>query len=235
MASNGEDWSWHIGGSWLWRVAYLAGLCLLAAIGACAHGTEGAQRRRLARAATVVARRHRRVPAARRVHRHGGLLRLGQPVRTAPLAELGAVRWGPVAGALAAAAALAVLDLTVWPRGPGSELGALVAGLLGGAAALALDDPAAGVTRAVPTTRRRRTAIRLVVAAGGSGRGACTSRGRPTRCAADGLPVSWLTLVVIGSGVVALCVGAAVRARAGAGTGSPGRWWRRRRSSGCSG
>ena len=41
VASNGEDWSWHIGGSWLWRVAYLAGLCLLAAIGACAHGTEG--------------------------------------------------------------------------------------------------------------------------------------------------------------------------------------------------
>ena len=55
VASNGEDWSWHIGGSWPWRAAYLAGLCLLAAIGACAHGTEGAQRRRLARAATVVA------------------------------------------------------------------------------------------------------------------------------------------------------------------------------------
>jgi len=55
VASNGEDYSWHVGGSWGWRVTYLAGLCLLAAIGACAHGSEGAQRRRLARAATVVA------------------------------------------------------------------------------------------------------------------------------------------------------------------------------------
>ena len=55
VASNGEDYSWHMGGSWLWRATYLAGLCLLAAISACAHGTEGGQRRRLARAATVVA------------------------------------------------------------------------------------------------------------------------------------------------------------------------------------
>ena len=55
VASNGEDYSRHIGGSWLWRVAYLAGLCLLAAIGACAYGTEGVRRHRLARAAIVVA------------------------------------------------------------------------------------------------------------------------------------------------------------------------------------
>ena len=32
VSSNGDDWSWHLGGSWLWRVAYLAGLCGLAAI-----------------------------------------------------------------------------------------------------------------------------------------------------------------------------------------------------------
>jgi len=130
-------------------------------------------------------------------------------VRPAPLAELGAVRWGSVAGAVLPAAVLAVLDLTVWPRGPGSELVALVAGLLGGAAALALDDPAAAVTRAVPTTRRRRTAIRLVVAAavGAAWFGYVARVAVALR--ADGQPGSWLTLVVIGSGVVALCVGVA--------------------------
>ena len=38
---------------------------------------------------------------------------------------------------------------------------------------------------------------------------------------ADGLPVSWLTLVVIGSGLVALCVGAACALGRG-GDGQPG-------------
>ena len=137
------------------------------------------------------------------------------------LAELGAVRWAPVAVGSTGAAALAVLDLTVWPRGPGSELGALVAGLLGGSAALALDDPAAGVTRAVPTTRRRRTTIRLVVAAGLVGAW-CLYVARVTGTLhADGLPASWLTLVAIGSGVVALCVGAACAVGRG-GDGQPG-------------
>ena len=128
----------------------------------------------------------------------------------APLAELGSVRWGPVAGALAAGVGLAVLDLTVWPRGPGSELGALVAGLLGGSAALALDDPAAGVTAAVPTTRRRRTAVRLVVAAAAVGVWCAYVGWVVSALRAEGLDMSLLTFGVIGSGVVALCVGVAV-------------------------
>ena len=41
VSANGDDWSWHHGGSWLWRVPYLAGLCGLAAIAACAHGSDG--------------------------------------------------------------------------------------------------------------------------------------------------------------------------------------------------
>ena len=41
VSSNADEWSWHLGGSWLWRVAYLAGLCGLAAIAACAHGSDG--------------------------------------------------------------------------------------------------------------------------------------------------------------------------------------------------
>jgi hypothetical protein len=125
-------------------------------------------------------------------------------------AELAAVRWGPVAGALAAGAGLAVLDLTVWPRGPGSELCALVAGLLGGSAALALDDPAAGVTAAAPTTRRRRTAVRLVVAAVVVGVWCGYVGWVVSALRADGIDTSWLTLVAIGTGVVALCTGVAV-------------------------
>ncbi|MET1059714.1 MAG: hypothetical protein ABWX84_08960 [Nocardioides sp.] len=54
VSSNGDEWSWHLGGSWLWRVPYLVGLCALAAIGACAHGSDGELRRRQVRWATVV-------------------------------------------------------------------------------------------------------------------------------------------------------------------------------------
>jgi hypothetical protein len=49
VSSNGDEWSWHLGGSWLWRVPYLVGLCALAAIAACAHGSEGGLRRRQVR------------------------------------------------------------------------------------------------------------------------------------------------------------------------------------------
>jgi hypothetical protein len=49
VSSNGDAWSWHLGGSWLWRVPYLAGLCGLAVIAACAHGSDGELRRRQVR------------------------------------------------------------------------------------------------------------------------------------------------------------------------------------------
>ena len=54
VSSNGDDWSWHLGGSWLWRVAYLAGLCGLAVIAACAHGSAGELRRKQVRWAIVL-------------------------------------------------------------------------------------------------------------------------------------------------------------------------------------
>ena len=54
VSSNGDEWSWHLGGSWLWRIPYLAGLCALAAIAACAHGSDGELRRRQVRWAVVV-------------------------------------------------------------------------------------------------------------------------------------------------------------------------------------
>jgi hypothetical protein len=54
VSSNGDDWSWHLGGSWLWRVPYLAGLCALAAIAACAHGSGRGLRRRQVRWAVAV-------------------------------------------------------------------------------------------------------------------------------------------------------------------------------------
>ena len=54
VSANGDEWSWHLGGSWLWRVPYLAGLCALATIAACAHGSDGELRRRQVRWAVVV-------------------------------------------------------------------------------------------------------------------------------------------------------------------------------------
>ena len=54
VSSNADAWSWHLGGSWLWRVPYLAGLCTLAAIAACTHGSDGELRRRQVRWAIAV-------------------------------------------------------------------------------------------------------------------------------------------------------------------------------------
>lgn len=54
VAANYSDRSWQFGGGLEWRVAYLAGLCLLAALGALAHGTQGEQRRRVVRVVIVV-------------------------------------------------------------------------------------------------------------------------------------------------------------------------------------
>ena len=133
-------------------------------------------------------------------------------------AELGAVPWGPVTVGLAAATGLAVLDLTVWPGGPGSQLLWLVAGLLGGSVAVALDDPVATLTRATPTPRWWRTAIRLLVAVG-----ALVAWGGYVARVADAtsLPVSWLALALIGTALVLVAAGTAA-ALGRAGTGEPG-------------
>lgn len=55
VAQNTGDSSWIYGGHHGWRVAYLLGLCLLAALGAIGHGTRGEDRRRLLRRVAVVA------------------------------------------------------------------------------------------------------------------------------------------------------------------------------------
>ena len=102
-------------------------------------------------------------------------------------AELRAVHWSPVVGGLAAAAGLAVLDLTVWPGGPGSQLLWLVAGLLGGSVAVALDDPAATLTRAdadVGNGGGRRSGCWSRSSRWPAGAG--TSRGWSTRCRLPG-------------------------------------------------
>jgi hypothetical protein len=51
---NTENATWAQGGSHHWRVAYLVGLCALAALAACAHGSTGAERRRLVRMSLVL-------------------------------------------------------------------------------------------------------------------------------------------------------------------------------------
>src|SRR3954451_19774060 len=117
------------------------------------------------------------------------------------LIELGAIRWGPVAGASAAATLLAVLDLTVWPRGPGSMLTWLCAALLGGAAALAFDQPASSVTQATPYPAGLRIASRLLVVAGGG-----VGWSAYAWTVADGQPqsvsVSWTALTLVGAGLL---------------------------------
>lgn len=132
-------------------------------------------------------------------------------------AELRAVPWSPVTGGLAAAAGLAVLDLTIWPGGPGSQLLWLVAGLLGGSVAVALDDPAATLTRAVPTPRWRRTAIRSLIAVGALVAWSAYVARVADATAAPGEPVSWPALVFIGTAVVLATAGpAAALGRSGA-------------------
>ena len=68
-------------------------------------------------------------------------------------------------GAGAGAAALALLHLAAWPHGPGSLLTWLSAALAATASALALDQPAAGVTDVAPYSHTRRLAARLLVVA----------------------------------------------------------------------
>lgn len=123
--------------------------------------------------------------------------------RSAVRAELGAIRWGPVAGAGVAAAALAMLDLTVWRGGPGSLLTWLSAALAATAAALALDQPAAAVTAAAPYSGNRRLAARLLVAAAA---GACWA-GYAGLVASDqpsGVTVSWGAVTTAGVGLILL-------------------------------
>jgi hypothetical protein len=129
--------------------------------------------------------------------------------RSAAGAELGAVRWGPIAGAGAGAVALSVLDLTLWRDGPGSALTWLAAALGAAAAALALDQPAAAVTDAAPHPLRTRLALRLLVAAFGgccwAGYAALVVHGAPT-----GVTVSWIALTTAGTGLLLLGPAAAV-------------------------
>ena len=81
---------------------------------------------------------------------------------TAPAlaAELRAVGWGPVLGAVAAAVGVLALDATVWPEGPGAVTAWLGLALLAGAACFALDQPGAGAVQSVPTSRAWRTGVR---------------------------------------------------------------------------
>ena len=112
-----------------------------------------------------------------------------------------------------------MLDLTIWPGGPGSQLLWLVAALLGGSVAIALDDPAATVTDAVPTP-----------ATGGGSRSGCWSAAGALAgwsayaarvadaVSVPGAPVSWLALVLIGTALVLVAAGpAAALGRSGAG------------------
>lgn len=79
------------------------------------------------------------------------------------LPELRALAWSQVVGPVAVGAALLALTAAGAMGGPQPELVWLGLGSLALAAGACLDDPAAGVTAACPTGRRRRTAERMAV------------------------------------------------------------------------
>lgn len=136
--------------------------------------------------------------------------------RAAVLAELAAVRWSPIAGAIGAAAVLAALDLAVWPGGPLALLAWLSAAMLGGAAALTLDEPRHDPSLAVPTSRRLRTAARLLLPMLAFGAWLAYAGGVTAAIRREGGTVSWAALAVVGiAAVVAAASAAAVLRRAG--------------------
>lgn len=141
------------------------------------------------------------------------------PRLTAVRAELRAMRWSPVLGAVLLAGALMVLDVTVWPNGPGTALAWLAAALLGGGACLALDDPSGDLTDTSPTTRRCRTGARGVAVLVPALAGWTAYTGVVAR--ETGGSASWPALVLIGAALAlaGFTSGALMRR---AGTAEPG-------------
>lgn len=136
--------------------------------------------------------------------------------RSGVVMELAAISWGPIAGAVAVATFLAIVDLTVWAGGPGSMLTWVCAALLGGAAALAFDEPAGAVAQAAPYPAGLRISCRLLVAACGGlgwfGYAWAVSAGQPR-----GTTVSWSALATTG---VALLLAGPASALALSGSGN---------------
>lgn len=137
-------------------------------------------------------------------------------IRAAVLAELAAVRWSPIAGAIGAAAVLAALDLSVWPRGPLSLLAWLSAAMLGGAAALAIDEPRHDATLAVPTSRHLRTAARMLLPILACGAWLAYAGVATAAVRREGGTVSWAALALVGiAAALAAASAAAVLRRSG--------------------
>ncbi len=144
---------------------------------------------------------------------------MGPPVdvaRAAVLAELRTIRWSPVVGALLAAGALAVLDLTVWAGGPLTFLTWLSAAILGGGAALALDEAPYALGGEPPTSRRVRTVVRLLPPLLGIAGWVAYSWRASALVEAEGGVVSWTTLSTVGAGsVIAAAACASLLGRTG--------------------
>ena len=135
-------------------------------------------------------------------------------------AELGAVRWGPVAGLAVGSGALLGADPAGWLGGPGGLSLWVGLGALAAALAFVMDDPSRAVLAACPVTSRQRLGIRLVVWVAGAavwtGYTAATARWSGS----TGLDAT--ALLVSGVGVLVLTGAAAVAAHNRAALDEPG-------------
>ncbi len=135
-------------------------------------------------------------------------------------AELGAVRWGPVAGLAVGSGALLGADAAGWLGGPGGLSLWVGLGVLAAALAFVMDDPSRAVLAACPVTGRQRLGIRLAVWVAGAA--VWTSYTAATTRWSGSTEVDASALLVSGAGVLVLTGTVTVAAHNRAALDEPG-------------
>jgi hypothetical protein len=135
-------------------------------------------------------------------------------------AELGAVRWGPVAGLAVGSGALLGADAAGWLGGPGGLSLWVGLGVLAAALAFVMGDPSRAVLAACPVTGRQRLGIRLAVWVAGAA--VWTSYRAATTRWSGSTELDASALLVSGAGVLVLTGTVTVAAHNRAALDEPG-------------